>query len=124
MLLYSNEPLHYYICYLIVSLLNLYCILCIIQILLHDTIIGVCTNDVDQNSAPLMILEYMPYGDLQSFLQTYKYICTVVDGNSLHHIVFVIVYRPTQEEPSALITEDHFFSFAIDVCILQHCMCW
>ena len=35
--------------------------------------LGVCTDDVDETSAPLMILEYMPFGDLLSFLQTYKY---------------------------------------------------
>ena len=35
--------------------------------------IGVCTDDVDETSAPLMILEYMPFGDLLSFLQKYKY---------------------------------------------------
>ena len=35
--------------------------------------IGVCTDDIDETSAPLMILEYMPFGDLLSFLQKYKY---------------------------------------------------
>lgn len=33
---------------------------------------GVCTDDVDNTSAPLMILEYMPFGDLQSFLESYR----------------------------------------------------
>lgn len=38
------------------------------------TVIGLCTDDVDETSAPLMILEYMPFGDLLNFLQTYRYI--------------------------------------------------
>ena len=29
-------------------------------------------GDIDEDSAPLMILEYMPYGDLQSFLTAHK----------------------------------------------------
>ena len=29
-------------------------------------------GEVDEDSAPLMILEYMPYGDLQSFLTSHK----------------------------------------------------
>ena len=33
-------------------------------------------DDDDEYSAPLMILEYMPYGDLQGFLESHKYILT------------------------------------------------
>ncbi len=29
-------------------------------------------DEIDEDSAPLMILEYMPYGDLQSFLTTHQ----------------------------------------------------
>ena len=31
-------------------------------------------DDEDDDSAPLMILEYMPYGDLQNFLENHRYI--------------------------------------------------
>ena len=36
--------------------------------------VGVSSNseDADEDSAPLMILEYMPYGDLQGFLEKHK----------------------------------------------------
>ena len=33
-------------------------------------------DDDDEDNAPLMILEYMPYGDLQSFLESHKYVAT------------------------------------------------
>lgn len=39
--------------------------------------IGVSSNsedDDDDDNAPLMILEYMPYGDLQGFLESHKYV--------------------------------------------------
>ena len=39
--------------------------------------VGVCTDDVDETSAPLMILEYMPFGDLLTFLQTHKYVAVI-----------------------------------------------
>ena len=29
---------------------------------------------IDDDSAPLMILEYMPYGDLHGFLETHRYV--------------------------------------------------
>jgi hypothetical protein len=29
-------------------------------------------DDGDADNAPLMILEYMPYGDLQGFLESHK----------------------------------------------------
>ena len=32
------------------------------------------SEDDDEESAPLMILEYMPYGDLQGFLESHKYV--------------------------------------------------
>lgn len=31
-------------------------------------------DDDDVDNAPLMILEYMPYGDLQGFLESHKYV--------------------------------------------------
>ena len=36
------------------------------------TTVGVCEED--GGGTPLMILEYMPFGDLKSFLQTYKWV--------------------------------------------------
>ena len=40
--------------------------------------VGVSSNseddDDDEDNAPLMILEYMPYGDLQGFLESHKYV--------------------------------------------------
>ena len=41
----------------------------------HALIAGICSEseDDDEDSAPLMILEYMPYGDLRSFLENHKY---------------------------------------------------
>ena len=39
--------------------------------------LGVCTDsdeDDDEDNAPLMILEYMPYGDLKRFLGNHKYV--------------------------------------------------
>ena len=50
---------------------------------------GVCTDsneDDDEDNAPLMILEYMPYGDLKGFLEKHKYapfFGTVVYGTIL-----------------------------------------
>ena len=32
------------------------------------------SEDDDEESAPLMILEYMPYGNLQGFLESHKYV--------------------------------------------------
>ena len=41
----------------------------IIVCIQHDyTLAGVSSHDVNEDSAPLMILEYMPYGDLHGFL--------------------------------------------------------
>ena len=34
---------------------------------------GLCLQDADNDSAPLMIMEYMPFGDLLSFLKSHKY---------------------------------------------------
>ena len=45
-----------------------------------------CTNDVDEKKAPLMILEYMTHGDLLSFLQAHKYGIET----------FVCMHAPTQ----------------------------
>ncbi len=40
------------------------------------SLLGISTADsdgeIDEDSAPLMILEYMPYGDLQSFLTAHR----------------------------------------------------
>jgi hypothetical protein len=58
------------------------------------SLLGVCELSVKDDSAPLMILEYMPYGDLKGFLQD---------------------HRPTKEDPVSPITESHFYSFALDV---------
>jgi hypothetical protein len=58
------------------------------------SILGVCTDDVDETSAPLMILEYMPFGDLLSFLQKYK---------------------PAAKNAKWVVQQEHFFCFAIDV---------
>ena len=32
-------------------------------------------TDCDENTAPLLILEYMPFGNLQSFLENHRYVC-------------------------------------------------
>ena len=50
--------------------------------------VGVCTDDVDETSAPLMILEYMPFGDLLTFLQSYKYCMHTIPP----HLVCSIIY--------------------------------
>ncbi|CAI8001574.1 Proto-oncogene tyrosine-protein kinase receptor Ret [Geodia barretti] len=60
------------------------------------SLLGVCNMSVTDDSAPLMILEYMPYGDLKCFLQD---------------------HRPTKEDPASPISESHFYSFALDVCL-------
>ena len=46
-------------------------------------------DDDDEYSAPLMILEYMPYGDLQGFLESHKYILlfTVYPYHNNYYIV-------------------------------------
>ena len=45
-----------------------------------------CEDD-DEDSAPLMILEYMPYGDLQSFLENHKYVNTINLDNCAGHYI-------------------------------------
>ena len=45
----------------------------------HPNIVSLLGVSCDCNEeAPLMILEYMPYGDLQSFLQRHRYNLNVV----------------------------------------------
>ena len=47
-----------------------------VHILIWLLLSGVCTDseeDDDEDNAPLMILEYMPYGDLKGFLASHKY---------------------------------------------------
>ncbi|XP_064401515.1 uncharacterized protein LOC135347441 isoform X3 [Halichondria panicea] len=51
-------------------------------------------GEIDEDSAPLMILEYMPYGDLQSFLTTHK---------------------PDDETQQTSISQQHFLNFSIDM---------
>jgi serine/threonine protein kinase len=49
--------------------------------------LGVCTEteeDYDEDNAPLMILEYMPYGDLKSFLANHKYGLKLIIIAQLH----------------------------------------
>ena len=48
---------------------------------------GISTKDISEDSAPLMILEYMPFGDLHSFLSKHKYVLLGVDMNLSQHIV-------------------------------------
>ena len=36
---------------------------------------GFIQEEKDEDSAPLMILEYMQYGDLASFLKSHRYMC-------------------------------------------------
>ena len=36
---------------------------------------GFIQEEKDEDSAPLMILEYMQYGDLASFLKLHRYMC-------------------------------------------------
>ena len=42
--------------------------LCACNITFDFKLAGVSSHDVNEDSAPLMILEYMPYGDLHGFL--------------------------------------------------------
>ncbi|CAI8011353.1 Inactive tyrosine-protein kinase transmembrane receptor ROR1 [Geodia barretti] len=59
------------------------------------SLLGVSTDDVlDDDNAPLMILEYMPYGDLHAFLEN---------------------NRPGSETLSVSLGDAHFVSFATDV---------
>ena len=59
---------------------------------------GVCKVDVD--SSPLMILEYMPYGDLQGFLQTHRYI---PPGMVLIHCVYALLWSLASMSPQVVI---------------------
>ena len=68
-------------------------------------------DDEDEYSAPLMILEYMPYGDLQGFLESHKYlqICLL----SIHTIL--LNYCRPHENGQTAIREKQFHTFACDV---------
>ena len=54
--------------------------MCVVYVYIR---IGICWHESDEgddggDSAPLMILEYMQHGDLQSFLQTHRFIYRVL----------------------------------------------
>ena len=40
-------------------------------------IVGFIQEEKDEDSAPLMVLEFMQYGDLGSFLQSHRYITII-----------------------------------------------
>ena len=67
---------------------------------------------MDEDGAPLMILEYMQYGDLASFLRTHRYdIACLLD----YYLRFgILVCSPVDGKPS-LIGEENFRTFAINV---------
>ncbi len=46
---------------------------------------GVSSHDVNEDSAPLMILEYMPYGDMREFLRKNR-------SGSLLHIIAAVTF--------------------------------
>ena len=48
---------------------------------------GIGSKDEDEDSAPLLILEYMPYGDLQELLESYRYhTCSYIPYNVITHV--------------------------------------
>jgi hypothetical protein len=48
--------------------------LCKRQRIIVDYGTGFIQEEKDEDSAPLMVLEYMQYGDLASFLKSYRYV--------------------------------------------------
>ena len=66
----------------------------------------------DKDSAPLMILEYMPHGDLENFLQSHRLLETFAD----YYYLFSYCNAPrATEEQESSIKEPQLHSFATDV---------
>ena len=72
------------------------------------------SEDGDDDNAPLMILEYMPYGDLQSFLESHKCVSLIIFATT---IITNMTYRP-DENGYSCIKEKQFHTFACDVRLL------
>ena len=59
----------------------------------HFPIPGYCP--AEENGAPMMVLELMKYGDLQSFLQSNKYESIYVPQNNRMHVYVHQYYAST-----------------------------
>ena len=83
-------------------------------------IIGFIKEEKDEDSAPLMVLEFMQYGDLASFMAAHR--CEVNYNNYIFEMVHeytmhtFITFRPTNDQPS-VIGEKKFYAFATDVSV-------
>ena len=54
---------------------------------------GITSKDEDEDSSPLLILEYMPHGDLQSFLESHRsgYIREIIVTHTCTHTTHTLL---------------------------------